>query len=64
MANAKKCDRCGDFYLDRPADFTPHYRVYECIPGYAEKMYDLCDMCLVELHDFLRGKKVEEYRWN
>ena len=57
MADAKKCDRCGDFYERSKTELIPkvvkgvrrqYYEYYE--------FYDLCPNCLAKLRIFLANK--------
>jgi hypothetical protein len=61
--NAKKCDRCGDFYINNTFDarsctkepitkltFLDKY-------GNRGESFDLCDCCWVELVRFLNYKE-------
>ena len=57
MADAKKCDRCGDLYERPKTEPVPkvvkdiqryHYEFYE--------FYDLCPNCLAKLRIFLANK--------
>jgi hypothetical protein len=70
MANAKQCDRCGEFYVDMPKseiDFLTNEYVYvtplstiESISvfgtGYVERNVDLdlCQKCLDEFCEWMR----------
>ena len=47
MANAKKCDRCGEYYDEPGSNIVP---VSE---GISYK-FDLCENCIEDLYDFLR----------
>lgn len=63
MANAKKCDRCGEYY-------TPHFHKYDdwevCVcdrtdfkdSDFAERVYpkDFCDDCHEKLIRFVLGE--------
>lgn len=62
MADAKRCDRCGQFYLRQ--DKSLFYKdsiicrialldIFDC----AAKRYDLCDECCQELLEFLGEKE-------
>lgn len=48
--NAKKCDRCGNFYMNQSTKVTIRD---DDIPGYFEE-YDLCGSCLNMLRAFLK----------
>lgn len=52
--NAKKCDRCGNFY-DKPA-VNPEIRVTKQRPLCGEYYIDLCDECQKKLEEFLKGE--------
>lgn len=58
MANAKKCDRCGKFYIQNDNKFEIDGEVPTNLnifgrSGWNIKEYDLCDKCWEELMDFL-----------
>ena len=58
MANAKKCDRCGEFYISgeimfRIDDEFPAELYITGRSGLNIKNYDLCDKCWKEFMDFL-----------
>lgn len=56
MANAKKCDRCGAFYLmGIEADFTVCRHFVGCKQPLE---VDLCETCSSELELFLGGNSV------
>lgn len=65
--NAKKCDRCGSYYLPIKFSFRFYRReelseqgVYVFEVGTEEPVFhDLCPACMQELNDFLRGKENE-----
>lgn len=70
MANAKKCDRCGEFYEQRSivcktinSPFIRRLggslRVYEENTNLGF-YFDLCPACFHELIDFLHIEEVEE----
>lgn len=65
MANAKKCDRCGNYYdantkysltsrhicgLSTLKSYGFGYEATQC------DEYDLCDMCLESFYDWLKGE--------
>lgn len=59
MANAKKCDRCGNLY-DRPL-CNDVVRIHLDF-GYAGDRYvDLCDGCYNKLCDFVRPTLPKDY---
>lgn len=51
MANAKKCDRCGGFYV--PTLKPQQLLVKEC-RQHSWWELDFCDKCYKELQDFLK----------
>lgn len=56
MADAKKCDRCGEFF-----DKTGMTEMAELNMrnGYSiSRRYDLCDRCAEDLMKFMRNKNV------
>lgn len=62
MADAKKCDRCGNFYIEKDkqseinglrVDYIKLYRS----DGYCIKKYDLCDDCVTALLEFMKKRK-------
>lgn len=70
MADAKKCDRCGEFYVERVIDckkiggdhirpLNGTLRVYE---GFSNSgfYYDLCPACFDTLMDFLNIEEVDK----
>lgn len=54
MANAKKCDRCGTFYIRGAGVYR--FEVKES-NGIKFWNWDLCDKCHDELEEFLTGVK-------
>lgn len=69
MANAKKCDRCGEFYEKRSIDcktinskffkrLEGNLMVYE-VNTSSGFYFDLCPACFHELMDFLHIEEVE-----
>ena len=63
MANAKKCDRCGKFYVENasfPVDqHGDHYIggvMTMTTSGFHHKNYDLCDDCLKDFNEFIRER--------
>ena len=50
MANAKRCDKCGGFYIVN----TIYQKISVCIrkEGQSWERMDLCDACYKELLDF------------
>ena len=51
MANVKKCDRCGSIYSVAKCGFAKFHG------NWRAKSYDLCDDCIKELEEFLKGAK-------
>jgi hypothetical protein len=68
MANAKKCDRCGAFYVKNTRFITRVCRSKTVLDGvcFRTRDYgvtgsmDLCDDCIAEVKVFLSGKKEKE----
>ena len=64
MANAKKCDRCGDFYLDKKVSRAGYYSrgiTFVGISGHTiGSIVDLCDDCQKKLARFLDGRELKE----
>lgn len=63
MANAKKCDRCGKFYVENtrfPVDQHGDYYIGGVMTmttsGFHYKNYDLCDDCLKDFNEFIRER--------
>lgn len=64
MANAKKCDRCGEYYSANTYYKTAYGRAVTGIStGFNEndnvEWYDLCDSCIKKLYGFLETKEVK-----
>lgn len=71
MANAKKCDRCGTYFEEKPSEekkivITRHDKItgFDLSQGVhfkdvKKEEIDLCPDCMEELLEFLRGKKDE-----
>ena len=70
MANAKKCDRCGEFYIlasekipDSNETFAYSNVIQDSVleisyyPDKANEKYDLCKKCNNMLINFLKEKK-------
>lgn len=51
MADVKKCDRCGTIYSVVKCGFAKFHGDWRA------ESYDLCDDCIKELEEFLRGVK-------
>ena len=66
MANAKKCDRCGKYYMDgeKTAHDADGYYIGGIttlsIKGNSITKYDLCDNCIKKLMIFLDNEEVAE----
>lgn len=70
MANAKKCDRCGEFYEKRSYDCKTTYskfikmlegdlKVHE-VNSSSGFYFDLCPICFHKLMDFLHIEEVDK----
>lgn len=53
MANAKKCDRCGEYYDEPGSKCIGGINIVPVSEGTRYK-FDLCENCLEDLYDFLR----------
>lgn len=56
MANAKKCDKCGEYYAERMNPIIGSIRritVIRDLHPFGEINIDLCEKCYQELLDFL-----------
>lgn len=64
MANAKKCDRCGEFYLDNEAEHNSRVTKGVAFIGVHNDFRwgykDLCDDCQDKLDQFLDGRELKE----
>lgn len=63
MANAKRCDRCGGFYINNEKKFRHNGYVVDCVELESLERdflarYDLCDECLEKLSRFLNGEEL------
>lgn len=65
MAEAYKCDRCGEFY-DKNKKVKSKGRVpgenvtgIVTTRGVKNKRFDLCDDCITAFKDFMKGRKVD-----
>lgn len=64
MANAMKCDRCGQYYDENKQHKTIGRILGSKITGISlvcdfdshDKMIDLCDDCITDLKEFMKGK--------
>lgn len=59
MANAKQCDRCGKFYknnklLSDKGLFIS--QIYTASNDTILEKFDLCDECILKLHNFMKGE--------
>lgn len=68
MANAKRCDRCGEFYMpDKEKNLDniqvgvfPHvggFQAFDLCPECAEMLEEFCSLLMLEKRDELRGIK-------
>ena len=55
--NAKKCDRCGDYYMPNHTEYL--YQVSKCNHPNPNTEVDLCYNCSYELEKWLEGEKHE-----
>ena len=53
MANAKKCDRCGEYYDEPDSNCIGGINIVPVSEG-TIYTFDLCEDCLENLYDFLR----------
>ena len=53
MANAKKCDRCGEYYDEPGSNCIGGINIIPVSEG-TIYTFDLCEDCLEDLYDFLR----------
>ena len=65
MADAKKCDRCGKYYMDGEKRYTVDSFPVGCIKLMSVSedcidYYDLCDDCVKKLMVFLDNIEVFE----
>lgn len=68
MANAKKCDRCGEYYDTnlcrvKPHEFskgpiTPTYLSMHSKLDCTKGIYDLCDCCWDDFMKFITGTPI------
>ena len=58
MANAKQCDRCKIFYIEKRRPY-PYMEVRRWTVGAQSYGYDLCDDCLCALVRFMLNEEVE-----
>lgn len=63
MADTKKCDRCGGFYIEDEKNFRFDGYVVSrmnlhCGNGTNIVSYDLCDECLEKMSRFLNGEEL------
>lgn len=63
MANAKKCDRCGAFYIDENREVKIRNESFDKVvatrldKNYVVAKYDLCDNCCRDFLDFMKNKQ-------
>lgn len=58
MADAKKCDRCNNFYMPDDIEMYSIKRIIAIIStgtGETNKTYDLCPECAKKLKDFMNN---------
>lgn len=53
MANAKKCDRCGKFYVKNRQEFAGCMLKHCNLMASSNIHFDLCDECIGKLWTFL-----------
>lgn len=60
MADAKRCERCGNYYVDEEKEFRVNKKkigyMRLCTPEgnyVVDKKYDLCDQCSKDLWSWL-----------
>lgn len=65
MANAKKCDRCGSFYIENetiPSEYVVNSILggvnTVTVKGNSDEHFDLCDSCLEKLFKFLNNEEL------
>ena len=56
MADAKKCDRCGEFYERADMKENVYYMRWE--DGYKDTRIDLCPSCLEAMDHFLKMEPI------
>lgn len=68
MSNAKCCDRCGKFYIKNNIVINrsfSNYPVvgfqYETTRGSRYPTIDLCNECLTELVEWMKGSNADDY---
>lgn len=66
MANAKRCDRCGKFYVENRQEFTGCMLKHCNLMASSNIHFDLCDECAGRLLNFLNypietDKAVDHY---
>lgn len=68
MADAKKCDRCGNYY-DENAKHKVTINSCKTVisevctytrSGHAYKPYDLCDNCIDDFFEFMCNRQLEK----
>ena len=55
MANAKKCDICGNFYMP----YKSRYMIIDSNGGMTGTCVDLCSHCHSKLYDFINPQETE-----
>ena len=59
MSEAKLCDRCGKFYVEkRTLDIPAGLKTYD-VSGNILKRYDLCSDCVEKLERFMLNTETE-----
>ena len=53
MAEAFKCDRCGRYYVSESRKIKEV--TYESWSGSTYKNYDLCEECMADFYEFIKG---------
>lgn len=67
MADAKKCDRCGRFYVKNTAHPCNYRQAGRMIAGVCictadesiDESFDFCDKCISKFIEFMKGGKDE-----
>ena len=57
MANAKRCDRCGAFYMPKEVntDRKTTFEIRKFDLEEAPELLDLCDKCLDSVQEFMQA---------
>lgn len=60
MADAKKCDRCGKFFVEDDLDESHDLHVCELVNRYGDvKFKDLCPSCSKALEHFMKLEPID-----